>query len=61
MDMYALLYLKWMASKDLLYSTANSAQGYVVAWVGGVVGGERMCVYVWLSALAVHLKPSQHC
>ena len=61
MDMYALLYLKWMASKDLLYSIANSAQGYVVAWVGGVVGGERMCVYVWLSPLAVHLKLSQHC
>ena len=35
MDVYALLYLKWMASKGLLYSTANSAQGYVVAWVGG--------------------------
>lgn len=61
MDVYALLYLNWMASKDLLYSTANSAQSYVVAWVGGEVGGERIRVYVWLSPLAVHLKLSQHC
>ena len=26
MDMYTLLYLKWTANKDLLYSTDNSAQ-----------------------------------
>ena len=25
-DMYTLLYLKWITSKDLLYSTGNSAQ-----------------------------------
>ena len=24
-DMYTLLYLKWIANKDLLYSTGNSA------------------------------------
>ena len=29
--MYTLLYLKWIASKDLLYSTWNSAQCYVPA------------------------------
>ena len=28
-DMYTLLYLKWMTNKDLLYSTGNSAQYYV--------------------------------
>ena len=28
-DMYTLLYLKWIANKDLLYSTGNSAQYYV--------------------------------
>ena len=27
-DMYTLLYLKWVANKDLLYSTGNSAQYY---------------------------------
>ena len=26
MDMYMLLYLKWITNKDLLYSTGNSAQ-----------------------------------
>ena len=29
MDMYTLLCLKWITSKDLLYSTWNSAQCYV--------------------------------
>ena len=24
-------------------------------------GGEWICVYVWLSLFAVHLKESQHC
>ena len=30
--MSTLLYLKWIANKDLLYSTWNSAQCYVPAW-----------------------------
>ena len=61
MDMYTLLYLKWITNKDLLYSTWNSAQRYLEAWVGGEFGGERIHVYVWLSPSAVHLKLSQHC
>ena len=28
-DMYTLLYLKWITKKDLLYSTGNSAGYYV--------------------------------
>ena len=36
MDMDAMLYLKWIANKVLLYSTGNSAQCYVAAWTGGV-------------------------
>ena len=28
MDMYTLLYLRWITNKDLLYSTGNSAQCY---------------------------------
>ena len=28
-DMYTLLYLKWITNKDLLYSTGNPAQYYV--------------------------------
>ena len=59
--MYTLLYLKWIANKDLLYSTGNSAQCYVAAWMGGQFGGEWIHVYVWLTPFAVHLKISQHC
>ena len=61
MDMYTLLFLKWITNKDLLYSTGNSAQCYVAAWVGGEFGGEWIHVCVWLSPFAVPLKLSQHC
>ena len=40
MDMYRLLYLKWITNKDLLYTTGDSAQCYVAAWMGGGLGGE---------------------
>ena len=36
MGMCTLLYLKWIANKDLSYSTGNSALCYVAAWMGGV-------------------------
>ena len=32
---YTQLDLKWITNKDLLYSTGNSAQCYVAAWMGG--------------------------
>ena len=57
MDMYTLLYLK---VGNLLYSRRNSAQCYVIAYLGGEFG-EYIHVYVWLSHSAVHLKLSQHC
>ena len=38
--MYTLLYWKWITNKDLLYSTGNSPQCYVAAWMGGKFGGE---------------------
>ena len=60
MDMYTMLYLKWITSTVLLYSTGNSAHCYVAAWVGGEFGGERIHVYVRLSPFAVQLKLSQH-
>ena len=43
-----LLYLKWVTNKDLWYSTENSAQGYVAAWMGGEFEGEwiHVCVCV---------------
>ena len=40
MDMYTVLYLKWIANKDLLSSTWNSAQCYVAAQMGRDFGGE---------------------
>ena len=38
MDMYKLLYLKWITKKGLLYSIGNSAQCYVAAWMGNSLG-----------------------
>ena len=61
MDVYTLLYLKWITNKDLLYSTWNSAQCYVPAWMGKGLGGEWIHVYGWLSPFTVHLKLPQHC
>ena len=44
--MYTLLYLKWMTNKDLLYSTWNSAQCHVAAWMGAGLGeNEYMYIY----------------
>ena len=47
MDMYTLLYLKWVTSRDLMYSIWNSAQCYVAAWVGS----EYMHTYDWVPLL----------
>ena len=38
MVMYTLLCLKWINNKDRLYITWNSAQCYVLAWMGGSWG-----------------------
>ena len=34
MNMYTLLYLKWITNKDLLYNTGNLAQYYVTTYMG---------------------------
>ena len=46
MNMYTLLYLKWITNKALLYSTGNFAQCCVGAWTGGESGGQWIPVYV---------------
>ena len=56
MDMNILLCLKWITSKDPLYSTGNSALCYVAAWMGGEFGGEWIHVYIWLSE-SLHCLP----
>ena len=60
MDMYTLLYLKWITNKVPLYSIWNSAQCYVAAWVEGEFGRKWIHVCIWLSPFAVHLKWPQH-
>ena len=60
-NIYTLLYLKWITNKDLLNSTWNSAQCCVAAWMGGEFGGEWIHVYVWLNPFTVDLKLSQYC
>ena len=48
-DRNTLLYLKWITNNVLLYSTGNSAQCYVAAWMGGEFGGEWIHVYVCMA------------
>ena len=50
MDMYTLLYLKWVPDKDLLYSTEISVQCYVAAWDGREIW-ERMDTCIRMSEL----------
>ena len=50
---YILPYSKWITNKDILYSTWNSTQGYVPAWMGGEFGGE------WIHAYEFHGQRSQ--
>ena len=38
MEMYTLLYLKWVTHKDVVCGTGNSAQCHVAAWMGEGVG-----------------------
>ena len=61
LPMYTLQRFKWITSKNLLYSTWNSAQCDAAAWMGEEFGGEWIHVYIWLSSFAVYLKLSQHC
>ena len=61
MVMYTLLCLKWITNRELLYSTWNSAQCYVAAWIGEGFGGGQIYVSVCLSPFAVRLKRSQCC
>ena len=46
MDVYTLLYLKWITKKVLLSSTGNSAQ-YVAVWRGGEFWGENGYMYMY--------------
>ena len=45
-DLYTLLYLKWITNKDLLYSTGNSAQYSIMTYRGKESKKEWIYVYV---------------
>ena len=60
LDMCTLLYLKWITNKDLLYSTGNSAECYVVAWMGGEFGGEWIHVFVFVCKAPCCLPENYH-
>ena len=60
MDMYTVLYLKWITNKDLFYSTWDSAQCYVAAWMTGKFWGKWIHVYIRPNPFSVHLKLSEH-
>ena len=51
-DVYTLLYLKWITNNGLLYSTANSFQCFVAAWMEGAFRG--MCGWVPLLTIWNH-------
>ena len=55
-DMYTLLYLKWITNKLPVYSTWNCTQCYMPAWMGEGFRGEGVHVYLWLNPFTVHLK-----
>ena len=61
MDVYTLLYLKWITNKDLLYSTGNSTQCYMAAWMGEEFG-ERIgtCICITESHM-YNWKLAQYC
>ena len=48
-EIYTLLYLKWITNRDPLYSTGNSAQRHVAAWMGAEFGREWIHAHAWLS------------
>ena len=54
-------YMEWLANRDLLYSTENSAQYFVIIYVGKESEWELICVYVWLDHLGVQQKLWQPC
>ena len=58
MDVYTLLYLKWITNKEPLYGTLLTVI-WQPGWRGGEFEGEWIHGSVWLSPFLVHLKLSQ--
>ena len=62
-DIYTLLYIKEITTKDLLYSTGNSTQYSVIAYMGKEYKKEWIHVYPSMQMIhfTLHLKPTQCC
>ena len=59
-----LLYKKYINNQDLLYSTGNYTQYFVITYSGKESYKEYMCVYIihtYLNHFAPHLKLTHHC
>ena len=55
MELYTLLCSKQMANQDLRYSTGNSAQCCVLAWMGVEFGGSMdLCIFMAGSLHCLH-------
>ena len=58
---YILLYTKQITNKDLLYSTGNSSQYSVMAYMEKESKKEWIYVHIKLIHFAVQQKVTQHC
>ena len=56
-----LIYSKWITNKDLLYSTWNSTQSHMTAWMGEGFGGQWVHVYVCLSPCVCVFSVASNC
>ena len=46
---FKIIIIKWISSKDILYSTENSTQCYVAAWMREVWWGRRKCTWICMA------------
>ena len=58
-NVYTVLYMIQIISKDLLYSTESSTRYSVMAYFGRESNKALIYVYVWLIHFAVYLKLTQ--
>ena len=59
-DINTLLHIKQITNKDLLYSTGNSIQYSVMAYMGKESKRVDRCICIKIH-FAVHLKLTEHC
>ena len=58
-NIYTLLYIKYITNKDLLYSTGNYTQYFVITYKRKE--SEKEYTHTCLNRCAVHPKLTQHC